>query len=272
MGGWWGESAACNRLAASWGCQEQVVPDPQVSRTAAREQGAPLPTCSVRFASIFVLFLVMAVTCCDPTRVARGPYLCRIELPSTSACPDARWGLFSPCLKNCMFSCSGLLPGRRMVDVGRRSLLSWAELAPRQHLHRASAPMGSVCLPTLLSRGGAGILPSTAGRGRCRYPAESRLLSCVSGLVCGQRSAVRFTAGSWHSQAALHLCVSTDASWLFILVSFLGSVFFFDTCWDEQGTHPVCAEQGCAGRRLLPMEVMEIFWQVSCCDNSTGKG
>lgn len=157
MGGGWGVSAPCDDLAALWGHQERVVPNLRVSCTAAREQGAPAPPCSVCFASLFGLFLIMDVTCRDPTQGAWGLNLCRIELcPPPEPVPVPAGALFSPCLKICtLLPCSGVLPGCCTVGVGRRSLLSRGERSPPQRLHGGSAPVCTVCLPTLRPWDGA---------------------------------------------------------------------------------------------------------------------
>lgn len=112
--------AACDGLAASPGCQKQVV-----TPLSLRYSGqSPVHLCS--------------------------PALFGLQSSSSSSCPHVVWwgcisvGLscpphepvlvpagahFSPWLKTCMLSpCSGVLPGCCVVGVRRRSLLSWGEL------------------------------------------------------------------------------------------------------------------------------------------------
>lgn len=146
--------------------------------------------------------------------------------------------LFFPCLKNCtLYPCSGILPGCSWgLSGGEACCTGEGCLSPTQHLHKVSAPVCSSHLPTLPFWGAAVVLP-------CSHPRVGLAEGDASWLPwwwcmvcwgwCMASSPVRFTAGSWYSQAALHLGVSTNALWIFIL-HFLGSVFLFGTCWDEQ--------------------------------------
>lgn len=144
------------------------------------------------------------------------------------SCPGTRWGAFLslpeelhalPLLRGPARLLHGGYQEEKPAVMGRT--ISWAALAqgitPSVHHLPPHIPHGME--PGAGRAGGASVLPSLVrSRGRRCYPTESRLPSCVLGLVRGQRSAVRFMAGSWHWQPPLCLGVSTNAAWIFILL------------------------------------------------------
>lgn len=185
-------------------------------------------------------------------------------------------GFFSPCLKNCMLlPCSGILPGCCTVDGGEVSggeaCCDGVSYLPDSTCTGHQPPACTICLPRLPSWDGAGVLPGTWwGEGDAvTLPSHScrRVGAGVRPAVCGKIYSWLLALASSSPSWCQHQCLLDIYSHL----CFLGSVFLFGTCWEEQGLHPVCAEQRCAGRRFVPVEVMELFWQISPCSNMKGK-
>lgn len=121
--------------------------------------------------------------------------------------------LFPSCLKNWTLPALGSC---RLLHGGYQEK-SLKGMSPSQRLHKGSTPVCSTCFPTLPSQGGAALFPVQGRQREWLSPCQVTTATVCIGTMCGQQSMVRFTGGSWHSKAALG--VSTDALWIFILIS-----------------------------------------------------